>query len=493
MGNPIGARKSDSFKAVSTAPSFNKTPVGSSTPALPYPTVADLSNSVAVVSSVRFNGDPAYVLDQTTQPTCKGDEAGSLKGVRSGTVNGEVKPVKGSSTVRAGGKPVVRQGDPCTMNGGNNPGIYTTAQVPNGGIANGAPTNNTDPPIKAETPKEKSWWDRTKDEVSEAVQHPGEAAKGAVKGILNIPSDIGEMLMKGATLQSAGEMEQAAAMQSLFGQTKSAQELMQTAQEVRSSANAIEVPRFQMSNPAQAGGDKIVTAASLLAGGAGIVRSGVRGVSALGKTAAAASEGAGAAKEASAAAKALGSEKALADEAAKATGTTAEAGKTGAALKEEAAVAQPAGDGIKIVKRERLKPGTPEHKADRWKKYQERGGKKDYEQWSKQYDTNMRNYEFGAAREADYRSAMGASEGTLKTPLTNRQIDILKADEMYAGQLKTGPVSLTKENVIAIQKDAELVKQGWQVEHILEKGASKPYLDALEKAGIDVHIGPKIP
>ncbi|MFX5521931.1 hypothetical protein ABTD78_21940, partial [Acinetobacter baumannii] len=73
------------------------------------------------------------------------------------------------------------------------------------------------------------------------------------------------------------------------------------------------------------------------------------------------------------------------------------------------------------------------------------------------------------------------------------QIDILKPDEMYAGQLKTGPVSLTKENVIAIQKDAELVKQGWQVEHILEKGASKPYLDALEKAGIDVHIGPKIP
>ncbi|ALU88324.1 hypothetical protein Hrubri_1112 [Herbaspirillum rubrisubalbicans M1] len=487
MGNPIGARKSDSFKAVSTAPSFNKTPVGSSTPALPYPTVADLSNSIDVVSSVRFNGDPAYVLDQTTQPTCKGDEAGSLKGVRSGTVNGEVKPVKGSSTVRAGGKPVVRQGDPCTMNGGNNPGIYTTAQVANGGIVNGAPTNNTDPPIKAETPEEKSWlrqwWDKTKNEVSEAVQHPGEAAKGAVKGILNIPSDIGETLMKGATLQSAGEMEQAAAMQSLFGQTTSAQELMQTAQQVRSSADAIELQRFKMSNPAQAGGDKIVTAASLLAGGAGVVRSGVRGVSALGKTAAVASEGAGAAKEASAAAKVLGSEKALADEAAKA----------GAALKEEATVAQPAGDGVKIVKRERLKPGTPEHKADRWKKYQERGGEKDYEQWSKQYDTNMRNYKFGAAREADYRSAMGASEGTLKTSLTNRQIDILKADEMYAGQLKTGPVSLTKENITAIQKDAELVKQGWQVEHILEKGASKSYLEALKNAEIDVHIGPKIP
>jgi hypothetical protein len=138
-------------------------------------------------------------------------------------------------------------------------------------------------------------------------------------------------------------------------------------------------------------------------------------------------------------------------------------------------------------------PGTPEHKADRWARYQAHGGKKGYEEWSRRYDANMRNYQVGAEREADYRATMGAGEGTLKTPLSNRQIDILNKEEMYAGQLKTGPVTLTKENAIAIQKDAELVKQGWQVEHILEQGASTPYLEALEKAGIDVHIGPKIP
>lgn len=141
----------------------------------------------------------------------------------------------------------------------------------------------------------------------------------------------------------------------------------------------------------------------------------------------------------------------------------------------------------------KLKPGSPEHKADRWEKYQNRGGEKSYDQWSKQYDTNMRNYQHGLAREAQYREAMDATEGTLKTPLTNRQIDILKEEEMYAGQLKTGPVSLTKENALAIQKDAELVKQNWEVEHILEQGASKPYLDALKDAGIKATIGPKIP
>lgn len=105
----------------------------------------------------------------------------------------------------------------------------------------------------------------------------------------------------------------------------------------------------------------------------------------------------------------------------------------------------------------------------------------------------MRNYQYGSAREAAYREAMNATEGTKKTAFTSRQIDILKEDEMYAGQLKTGPVSLTKENILAIKKDADLVNNGWQVEHILEKGASNPYLEALKKAGIDVHIGPKIP
>jgi hypothetical protein len=56
----------------------------------------------------------------------------------------------------------------------------------------------------------------------------------------------------------------------------------------------------------------------------------------------------------------------------------------------EKATKEAAEDGGKVLQR-KLKPGTPEHKADRWQKYQERGGQKDYDSWSKQYDTNMRN------------------------------------------------------------------------------------------------------
>lgn len=158
MANLLGARKNGSFKAVSTAPSINKTPVGSSTPPLPYPVSQDLSDSVGTVRNVRFNGDPAYVLDQSTQPSCIGDAAGSAKGVKSGTVSGEVKPVKGSSTVHVGGKPVIRERDPCTLNGGNCPGVYVTQPAPSATIRGGASSANTNPPIRPETPEEESFW-----------------------------------------------------------------------------------------------------------------------------------------------------------------------------------------------------------------------------------------------------------------------------------------------------------------------------------------------
>lgn len=167
--NPLGARQDSSFKAVSTAPSINKTPAGSAMVPLPYPTTQDLSNSVSVVSSVKFNGDPCYTLDHSTQPSCKGDNPGTGTGVKSGTVNGEVKPTKASSTVRAGGNKVVRQNDPNTMNGGNNPGIYLTAPAP----APGVPRNAASTSQPAPTKQEQSWLQKTaqyyKDNISQSA------------------------------------------------------------------------------------------------------------------------------------------------------------------------------------------------------------------------------------------------------------------------------------------------------------------------------------
>lgn len=327
--NKIGARKCDSFKAISTAPSFNKTPVGNSIPPLPYPTIQDLSNSVTTADTVKFNTYPAYVLNQTSQPACKGDDAGTAKGVKSGTVNGQVKPTAASTTFRAEKKYVLRAGDPNTMNGGNNPGVYVTTQACSAAPAKTA-AQTSNPAIEP-TAKEQSaiskWWDNAKKEMGAAVDQPWEGLKGAAKGIANIPSQLTEMMLQGSALEQAAQMEQAAAMQSLFGQSASAAQLAEGAAIVREGASQISVPQFSMNNPAQAGGDKIATAASLLAGGAGLVKSGAKGLAGLGKA------GAGLESTALAAAK---TETALAAEATQ----IAKAAKPG-----------PAGNGAKILDR----------------------------------------------------------------------------------------------------------------------------------------------
>jgi hypothetical protein len=148
----------------------------------------------------------------------------------------------------------------------------------------------------------------------------------------------------------------------------------------------------------------------------------------------------------------------------------------------------------KPPKKPKLEAGTPEHKAQRWEDYKAKGGKMDYDRWSKQYDTNMRNTKVGLNREAEYREAMGGVSETVKTPYTNRQIDVSIREQDYMGQVKTGKVSLTEQAKIDIKKDAYLVEvEGKKVEYILEKGASKPFLDALKENGIDYKIGPQIP
>lgn len=146
----------------------------------------------------------------------------------------------------------------------------------------------------------------------------------------------------------------------------------------------------------------------------------------------------------------------------------------------------------------KLVPGTPAHQAARWAAYQAKhaGDPNAWSQarWEKQYVTNMANGTQGIAREATYRLAMNAESKTLKTPLTFRQIDLFKRAERYCGQLKTGKMSLTKQaRLYDIPKDAVLVSQLYEVEYILEKGASKPFLDALDQAGVTYKIGPQIP
>lgn len=139
-------RRDGKLKAISTAPSINLTPMGNAKVPLPYPVVASLSNAVDCVENVVFNGAPVLVLGQSSQPSCTGDSPGSDKGVKSGTLNGEVIPTGGSPTVHAGGKPIVRHGDPCTMQGGNTVGIYVAPPSPAAPPGEGALPPENPPP-----------------------------------------------------------------------------------------------------------------------------------------------------------------------------------------------------------------------------------------------------------------------------------------------------------------------------------------------------------
>lgn len=270
----IGARKDGIFKAVSTAPSVNFTPVGASMLPLPYPTVMALSNSVGVASRVLFNGSPAYTLS-SSQPSCTGDERGSGGGVKSASVNGPVTPTGSSRTVHAQRACVVRHGDSCAMNGGNNPGIYVTVPPPtNSTPSNAVATSN--PPVRPETRAETStlrrWLHHTAENISAAANSPFEASKGALKGFLNFPSTLAEALLKASIEQRAAEMDEAATTMEFFEQNGAAHTVRSTAESTRQDMSTREVPQFTMNNAAQEGGDAISTAVQLFLGGLGAAK-----------------------------------------------------------------------------------------------------------------------------------------------------------------------------------------------------------------------------
>lgn len=111
------ASKRTQWLVVSDLPDVCKTPMGSSTPPVPYPVTAELTDAIQEVKNVKSNGYPLVVFDQSQLVTTYGDEAGVAKGVKSGTVSGKCFPLEHSNDVRAGKKYIVREGDKFGMNG----------------------------------------------------------------------------------------------------------------------------------------------------------------------------------------------------------------------------------------------------------------------------------------------------------------------------------------------------------------------------------------
>ena len=79
MADNYIARQQDAWLVISLVPDVWKTPIGSSTPPIPYPVVAKLETLSAQCLQLEQNNHPIVVLNQSVIPTTMGDEAGAAK------------------------------------------------------------------------------------------------------------------------------------------------------------------------------------------------------------------------------------------------------------------------------------------------------------------------------------------------------------------------------------------------------------------------------
>lgn len=172
MADNYTARQDGQWQVISTSPDVCKTPRGDSTPPVPYPVTANLGSAVMVVSSVKLNGRPAVVLNQSSIPQTIGDTPGAAKGVSSGTVGDVCEPLGHSETVFFGGKPMLRHNDEFWMNNRNTLGIIV-GQPPPAGVS----AKDADPEDEPETPEEEqddgSWLDALQSGLDIAGFIPG--------------------------------------------------------------------------------------------------------------------------------------------------------------------------------------------------------------------------------------------------------------------------------------------------------------------------------
>jgi len=120
---PEGICATSDALAICLSPDVCLTPVGAIPVPIPYQVHGKAVDEQAYSSDVRFNGHHAMTYSSEFTTTY-GDEAGILKGVKSGTVGKAVEPTRHSDVVSINGIHAIRHRDRCTLNGGNCPGEF---------------------------------------------------------------------------------------------------------------------------------------------------------------------------------------------------------------------------------------------------------------------------------------------------------------------------------------------------------------------------------
>lgn len=123
FANNMGfSHKGSGDKSVSTAPDVCKTPIGSSTPPIPYVVTSQVAKLQKGSSSVLISGQPT-ALAGSNHSQCLGDQPGTAKGLISGSTGDKTEFVSYSFDVKVEGEGVVRHLDATTMNKANTVGI----------------------------------------------------------------------------------------------------------------------------------------------------------------------------------------------------------------------------------------------------------------------------------------------------------------------------------------------------------------------------------
>ncbi|WBS02566.1 DUF4150 domain-containing protein [Pseudoduganella sp. SL102] len=117
--------KSKRFYCVSTLPDICKTPVGSTVVPIPYTITGEFADAQAVSANVKTHGEPAFLHGRSFIPAVKGDERGTVGGIKSGTNLKKVESLGNSSTKGANGTQTVQESRFVWMNNRNTIGrIY---------------------------------------------------------------------------------------------------------------------------------------------------------------------------------------------------------------------------------------------------------------------------------------------------------------------------------------------------------------------------------
>jgi len=117
--------KSARFYCVSLTPDICKTPVGSSTPPLPYAIVGEFSGAQNASPNVKSHSEPVILHQRSTIPSVSGDAPGKAGGIKSGTVGKQVDTKVASPIHHANGADLVQVGREVWMNARNTVGkIY---------------------------------------------------------------------------------------------------------------------------------------------------------------------------------------------------------------------------------------------------------------------------------------------------------------------------------------------------------------------------------